>query len=278
MRQLSIFFFGRVTGDQTFQQISAAVSMNPGLASDDTLTQICNLLGERPPAMARLLDARRAAAAKKLPPASTKPVQVVYRMPSEGVIIPNSSPIIGAHGVYASEEHWPRVLQKVAPVDPRGPGAEEVVVLANVTVEADGKASKASAWGGTPELNSAAENALMQWTYKPFTYLGVPIPTTGQVEVHIGMKSASGMPAFGEYVPVDELPQAMQHPEPVYDESLKQRGIEGTVLVQALVAKDGTVVETRVTKSIPELDEAAVASVRKWTFSPAKNKGVPTAV
>jgi protein TonB len=45
-----------------------------------------------------------------------------------------------------------------------------------------------------------------------------------------------------------------------------------------LVGKDGFVKDTRVVKSIPELDDAAVASVRQWRFNPAYANGAPVAV
>ncbi len=50
------------------------------------------------------------------------------------------------------------------------------------------------------------------------------------------------------------------------------------MVVQALVLKDGTVGGTRVVKSIPLLDEVAVAAVRQWRFKPALSAGKPVAV
>lgn len=85
-------------------------------------------------------------------------------------------------------------------------------------------------------------------------------------------------PAFGEYVFVEELPEALHKVAPSYPEDARRAGIDGTVLVQALIGKDGHVKDTRVTKSIPMLDAAAERAVRQWTFVPAKSKGKPVAV
>lgn len=41
---------------------------------------------------------------------------------------------------------------------------------------------------------------------------------------------------------------------------------------------DGRVQDTRILKSIPMLDTAAVAAVRQWVFKPARNNGRPRAV
>lgn len=52
----------------------------------------------------------------------------------------------------------------------------------------------------------------------------------------------------------------------------------GTVLVQALVGKDGRVKDVRNHKCIPELDAAAVAAVKQWIIKPAQLDGRPVAV
>ena len=49
-------------------------------------------------------------------------------------------------------------------------------------------------------------------------------------------------------------------------------------MVRALVGKDGRVKDTRIVKSIPMLDEAAVAAVREWVFKPALSHDQPVAI
>ena len=85
-------------------------------------------------------------------------------------------------------------------------------------------------------------------------------------------------PAPGEYVYVDELPEAILKVDPPYPEEARRAGIEGIVMVEALVLEDGSVGDWRIVKSIPALDEAAVVCVRQWRWKPALSKGVPTAV
>ncbi len=86
------------------------------------------------------------------------------------------------------------------------------------------------------------------------------------------------LPRFGEYVYVDELPEAVHRVEPEYPHLAKRAGVSGLVLVQALVDRDGVVRDVRIVKSIPMLDPAAVRAVRAWTFRPARAKGRPVAV
>lgn len=86
------------------------------------------------------------------------------------------------------------------------------------------------------------------------------------------------LPAFGEYVYVDQLPEAVTKVPPQYPATARTSGVDGTVLVQALVGKDGLVKDTRIQKSIPLLDKAAEDAVRKWVFKPALARNKPVAV
>ncbi|HEY2953733.1 MAG TPA: energy transducer TonB [Candidatus Eisenbacteria bacterium] len=83
-------------------------------------------------------------------------------------------------------------------------------------------------------------------------------------------------PAYGEYVQVDELPEAVTKVAPTYPEL--NPNLDATVMLSALVLEDGTVGDVRVVKSVRMLDEAAIAAVRQWRFKPARAKGVPVAV
>jgi protein TonB len=85
-------------------------------------------------------------------------------------------------------------------------------------------------------------------------------------------------PAFGEFVYVEELPEAVTRVPPEYPDIARQSGIEGTVQLQALVGKDGRVKDVKVVKGIPVLDEAAVSAVRQWVFKPALTNNKPVAV
>jgi protein TonB len=82
-------------------------------------------------------------------------------------------------------------------------------------------------------------------------------------------------PTFSDSVIVDELPAPLTRVPPQYPEAARAAGTQGTVQLQALVKKDGTVRDVRVTRSIPGLDEAAMACVRQWTFKPGMAEGKP---
>jgi len=85
-------------------------------------------------------------------------------------------------------------------------------------------------------------------------------------------------PGPNGYVYVEELPEAVSKVEPVYPDEARRARIEGVVLVQAHVLENGRVGECRIVKSVPELDEAALACLRQWRFKPALTAGKPVAV
>jgi protein TonB len=90
--------------------------------------------------------------------------------------------------------------------------------------------------------------------------------------------AADSIPKFGEYVYVEVLPEVVNKVPPAYPQLAREANVDGTVLVQALVGRDGRVKDVMVVKSIGMLDTAAVTAVRQWVFKPAMSKGSPVAV
>lgn len=59
---------------------------------------------------------------------------------------------------------------------------------------------------------------------------------------------------------------------PQYPRRALQRGIEGLVLLEAILDRDGHVEDNiKILQSIPSLDEAAVRALRQWRFRPARD-------
>jgi TonB family protein len=77
--------------------------------------------------------------------------------------------------------------------------------------------------------------------------------------------------------PLDRGPVLIQQAQPRYPRGAFDRGIEGTVELEILVDETGDVIKTRIIKSIPELDAAAIQAVRQWKFKPALMGGHPVA-
>lgn len=65
---------------------------------------------------------------------------------------------------------------------------------------------------------------------------------------------------------------------PVYPELARQMRIEGTVRLQAVIGRDGTVQSLVVLSGHPMLVKAAVAAVREWRYRPTLLRGEPVEV
>ena len=91
-------------------------------------------------------------------------------------------------------------------------------------------------------------------------------------------KLTPGLPRFGEFVHVTHLPKPVERSRPVYPDSARSHGVTGTVMLEALVLTDGTVGDTYILRSIPDLDTAAAYAVQRWKFSPALDGDKPVAV
>jgi protein TonB len=75
----------------------------------------------------------------------------------------------------------------------------------------------------------------------------------------------------------DRAPRLLRLVKPEYPQDAFVKKVQGVVYVEILIDANGRVVRTRVTRSIPLLDEAAVAAVRQWMFAPAVKAGRPVA-
>ncbi len=76
-----------------------------------------------------------------------------------------------------------------------------------------------------------------------------------------------------------QAPKGVYMPEAEYSDYARRKKISGVVLLSFVVAKDGTVRDPAVTKSLEQsLDKQALDTVRKWKFEPATKDGQPVAV
>jgi len=73
-------------------------------------------------------------------------------------------------------------------------------------------------------------------------------------------------------------PHLVSQVPPIYPEAAKKMGIEGTVVLSVTLDEKGNIVRARVIKSIPELDQAAIDTIKKWKYEPMTVSGVPRPV
>ncbi len=71
-----------------------------------------------------------------------------------------------------------------------------------------------------------------------------------------------------------EMPQVKKKVDPAYPEILKRAGIQGEVLIKAMINEDGKVEKAEAVKtSKPEFAEASLAALKQWEFTPAQKDG-----
>jgi periplasmic protein TonB len=74
-------------------------------------------------------------------------------------------------------------------------------------------------------------------------------------------------------------PSLLREVKPDYTEEARRRGVEGDVVMEIVVRRDGSVGEVRLLQGLGHgLDARAVQAVREWRFSPGKRRGVPVDV
>ena len=89
-----------------------------------------------------------------------------------------------------------------------------------------------------------------------------PPPTDRPIRLHSGIKA----------------PLNVNHVAPIYPVIAQRARVEGTVILEATIDTQGTVVSAKVLRSIPLLDAAALEAVGQWRFTPALLNGVAVPV
>jgi periplasmic protein TonB len=96
---------------------------------------------------------------------------------------------------------------------------------------------------------------------------GVPGGVPGGCE---GCTGSGAVPAG-----YDSLPIRLLATQPRYPREAFTQKVQGVVVVEFVISARGQVVDARVVRSIPLLDDAALACVREWRFRPASRSGSP---
>jgi len=75
-----------------------------------------------------------------------------------------------------------------------------------------------------------------------------------------------------------KAPTKIKHVDPVYPAMAKSARVGGVVIVEATIGPDGKVIDAKVLRSIPLLDQAALDAVQQWEYTPVLLNGVPVPV
>ena len=109
--------------------------------------------------------------------------------------------------------------------------------------------------GGTPNPTAAAASA------RPGD---VPQPSGPKAPLRVG----------GPIKP----PRKTYEVPATYPDDARAARVQGVVVLDVTIAKDGTVADAVIKRSIPMLDQAAIDAVRQWRFEPTLLNGAPIEV
>ncbi len=73
-------------------------------------------------------------------------------------------------------------------------------------------------------------------------------------------------------------PKRIAGAPPEYPSLARSVRVQGVVILEAVIDAQGTIGQVKVLKSVPLLDEAAVAAVKGWRYTPTLLNGVPVSV
>lgn len=187
----------------------------------------------------------------------------------------------------ADERSRLKLVKSVNPAYPPEASRKHIegVVVVRVAVDKRGTVTSAKALSGPPELFQASIDAAKQWQFEP----PERAPITTNLEMKYGLEPKPCPPGKkgnqanveyaihppmkpnhrGELRILDEL----EAPSPPYPDKAREAGIEGDLELIITVAPSGEVVGARVLKSVdPVIDDAAVATVRRWRFKVSKGE------
>ncbi|MCY4058444.1 MAG: TonB family protein, partial [Gammaproteobacteria bacterium] len=123
-------------------------------------------------------------------------------------------------------------------------------------------------------------NFLIRESVSPGTYYvqvrGFADSATGSYRLHVSHRLAEQEPVrVGGDIPP---PVKIRDVRPVYPPVAQSARVQGVVILEATINPLGEVVDVRVLRSVPLLDEAAIEAVRQWRYTPTVLNGVPVPV
>jgi TonB family protein len=170
-------------------------------------------------------------------------------------------------------------------------------VLVAITVNAAGQVTTASVVSGPQELRASAFKVAMALEFSPgsgTTTMTIPVDytlTSNSWGVRIGSgppqtvprsdaQSPSGPDASGAY----RIGGAIMPPRKIadvpaqYPSAAQEASVQGVVILEARIDESGVVTNTRILRSVPLLDQAAIDAVTQWKYEPSLMNGVPVPV
>ena len=133
--------------------------------------------------------------------------------------------------------------------------------------------STSSTHAGAPPTSTGGMSSTVQITSDP-SRPATPVPSPNQPRAAVSMTPDGALRVGGNV----KVPAKVLDVPPVYPAQAAHARITGVVILELTIGADGSVVNARVLRSIPLLDQAALEAARQWKYAPTLLNGVPTPV
>ena len=218
-----------------------------------------------------------------------------------GLTVAQDAPPESRH-VVSSADAGNSLITKVSPDYPplaRQARIQGIVVL-KVIIGKTGDVQSMQLISGHPMLAPSAITAVKQWKYKPFMVDGEPVEVETTVQVNFTLSDKPAQPKDSE--PSSPPPASPQPNEsqpvaqrvrvssgvvtgllvskvnPTYPDDARQQGVQGVVLMQVEIDKEGNIDKVELISGHPLLAPAAIDAVKQWKYKPYLLNGNPVYV
>ena len=119
-------------------------------------------------------------------------------------------------------------------------------------------------------LDDTAMQAIRSWRFAPARRNGAPVTAITQIDVDFKLPLSAVVRIGGGVT----SPTVLARVEPLYTEEARKVRLQGTVVVEGVVKKDGTLDVTRIVRGLDYgLTESAVNALKQWKFKPGARNG-----
>jgi TonB family protein len=155
-------------------------------------------------------------------------------------------------------------------------------VMVKMLVSETGDVDSVEVLSGDPILAKAAVEAAAKWKFKPFIKNGKPVQVFTKVPFDFAFSgNVSDSTRTPQRVRVSAGVSSgllIHKVNPVYPMEARQARIQGTIILQAQISKEGKIVNLSLISGPPELAPAAIGAVQQWRYKPYLLQGLPVEV
>src|SRR5208282_4669140 len=182
-------------------------------------------------------------------------------------------------------------------------------VILIVVVNSSGDVENLAPITGPPMLVEAATEAVKQWKYRPYLLNGEAVEVQTTVRINFALsgdddargsvtdapvETSTGGDVIGVVAPApppgSPLPKRIRvssgvaqglllsRVQPEYPADARESRIQGVVVLQATIDKEGNIVQLELVSGHPMLAPAAIEAVKQWKYKPYLLNGEPIEV